>query len=96
MFGNEAYDSLGQTDLTLYMPTGSPTIFIPVDVVVTGVLAVLGLSDMFSHSLTPEIVTNRLVKRTVVKGDKGTASGYAVDDWNVPLHLPGGHIFTQT
>lgn len=91
-FGDSECESLGQVRLPLATPSGLPNIYVTLDVIAIDIPALLGLDVMDELSLTPDTVTNRLVKRIIV-GDDEQGDPCAIDEWSVPLIRTHGHIY---
>lgn len=90
-FAQTDFESLGVIDLPLATPPGIPTIYVTCDVILPDVPALLGLSALDAHSVTADTVSNRLIKRVFLDGDKRDGP-FPVDEWHVPLTRFNGHV----
>ena len=89
-FADSTFQSLGLIDLPLATPNGIPPIYITMDVVAANVPALLGLDVLDEHSLTPNTVSNELVKCSAIPSDTGVTVHYW---WNVPMTRFHGHVY---
>lgn len=93
-FANAIFDSLGTLNIPLATPSGIKTLLITLDVVTADVPVLLGLDVMDLHSVTPDFVPNRLVKKHIIcKADNGTTQALTVS--SIPLIRHAGNIYAS-
>lgn len=93
-FADAEYESLGKASIPLLTPPGIPAIFVEMNVVQADIPAFLGMDVLDRESVTPCTVSNRLVKRTVMKRKEGTPLYF--DEWSIPLsRSKSGHLYAE-
>lgn len=70
-FVDSNYESRGRISKQLYTPSGVKKIFVEIDIIDADVTKLMGMNVMDKISLTPCIVSNRLIKRPIRKNSRG-------------------------